>query len=116
MIDFSNAVWRKSSHSGGDYEQCVELASASGLVGVRDSKQRGHGPILTFSPQEMTAFLHSAKTGRFDRRRPLVPPPFPHGAGACDRSHEHRVSGGRVGDCAPSADEACVPAGDGVSR
>ncbi|NEA29613.1 DUF397 domain-containing protein [Actinomadura bangladeshensis] len=38
MTDFSPAQWRKSSYSGGQSGQCVEVARASGLVGVRDSK------------------------------------------------------------------------------
>ena len=38
MIDFSSARWRKSSRSGGESGQCVEVAEASGLVCVRDSK------------------------------------------------------------------------------
>ena len=36
--DFSSAAWRKSSHSGGQTGQCVEVAHLSGLIGIRDSK------------------------------------------------------------------------------
>jgi len=36
--DFTNATWRKSSRSMGQTDQCVELAAASGHIGIRDSK------------------------------------------------------------------------------
>lgn len=66
VTDSSAAEGRKSSHSGGDYGQCVELASAAGttgMIGVRDSKQRGTGPILAFSRQEVAALLQIIKAG-----------------------------------------------------
>jgi hypothetical protein len=58
--------WRKSSlSSGGD--NCVEVAVATdGHVGVRDSKQRGRGPVLEFTPTEWDAFLGGVKDGQFD--------------------------------------------------
>ncbi|MGJ5804376.1 DUF397 domain-containing protein [Streptomyces europaeiscabiei] len=54
-VDLSQAVWRKSSYSSGN-GQCVEVASASGVVGVRDSKHPDQAP-LTFSPAEWRAFV-----------------------------------------------------------
>jgi len=61
--------WRKSSRSSGG-DNCVEVASSAGdrAVGVRDSKQGGHGPVLEFSPREWAGFLTGAKTGEFDLR------------------------------------------------
>jgi hypothetical protein len=61
--DFSRATWRKSqaSDSGG----CVEVAYADGWIGVRDTKQSGAGPILTFTEKEWTAFLSGATLGEF---------------------------------------------------
>jgi Domain of unknown function (DUF397) len=58
--------WRKSSlSSGGD--NCVEIAVATdGSVGVRDSKQRGEGPVLEFTPGEWEAFVGGVKGGEFD--------------------------------------------------
>jgi Domain of unknown function (DUF397) len=58
--------WRKSSlSSGGD--NCVEVATATdGSVGVRDSKQRGEGPVLEFTPAEWEAFVGGVKGGEFD--------------------------------------------------
>jgi hypothetical protein len=63
VTDFSTAEWRKSSHSGNDYGQCVELAAVAGVIGVRDSKQRGNGPVLQFSRHEMAALLRAIKHG-----------------------------------------------------
>ncbi|WP_263656404.1 DUF397 domain-containing protein [Nonomuraea aurantiaca] len=66
-IDLSGAVWRKSSRSGSNGGQCVEVASnIPGIVAVRDSKDRG-GPALTFTPGEWRAFLSGVKDGEFDR-------------------------------------------------
>lgn len=59
------AVWRKSSHSGGNGGQCVEVAgSVPGVVAVRDSKNPD-GPILMFSPAAWAAFVDDVKGGRF---------------------------------------------------
>lgn len=47
--------WRKSSYSfanGG----CVEAGSAPGVVGVRDTKQDGTGPVLAFPAAAWAAF------------------------------------------------------------
>ncbi|CND99599.1 Domain of uncharacterised function (DUF397) [Mycobacterium tuberculosis] len=41
-------IWRKSSYSGSDGGQCVELASVENAVAIRDSKDP-HGPILVIS-------------------------------------------------------------------
>jgi hypothetical protein len=64
VTDFSAATWRKSSHSGNDHGMCVELAAGPGVIGVRDSKQSGCGPILEFSRHELSAFLRAVKVGR----------------------------------------------------
>ncbi|MFG1883500.1 DUF397 domain-containing protein [Micromonospora sp. NPDC049102] len=61
MSDLTGAVWRKSSRSGGNGGQCVEVAdNLSGIVGVRDSKDQS-GPALTFDPQAWRAFVSFAK-------------------------------------------------------
>ncbi|WP_440064531.1 DUF397 domain-containing protein [Streptosporangium sp. OZ121] len=65
-MDLSAAVWRKSSRSGGNGGQCVEVASnLAGVVAVRDSKNPG-GPKLLFAPTEWKSFIGSVKTGEFD--------------------------------------------------
>jgi hypothetical protein len=64
--ELSQAMWRKSSLSGGDGGNCVEVADLSGgRRAVRDSKDRG-GPALVFTPAEWAAFVGGVKTGEFD--------------------------------------------------
>jgi hypothetical protein len=49
-------AWRKSSHSSGDGGECVEIAECPGTVHVRDSKDP-EGPALAFTPDAWTAFV-----------------------------------------------------------
>jgi Domain of unknown function (DUF397) len=57
--------WCKSSYS--DREgNCIELRPTEDGVDVRDSKQGGAGPILSFTRSEFLAFLAGAKAGEFD--------------------------------------------------
>ncbi|MDX6741753.1 DUF397 domain-containing protein [Actinocorallia sp. A-T 12471] len=62
---FVRVTWRKSSHSTGDHIECVELAKASSLVGVRDSKhpEAGH---LTLGQATFARLTASIKTGSLD--------------------------------------------------
>ncbi|TQM70655.1 uncharacterized protein DUF397 [Actinomadura hallensis] len=54
--------WRKSSYSEAD-GNCLEVAhSASGTIGVRDSKQGDASPILHFSPREWFAFTQTVRS------------------------------------------------------
>ncbi|GLW96992.1 DUF397 domain-containing protein [Microtetraspora sp. NBRC 16547] len=65
-MDLSAAVWRKSSRSGGNGGQCVEVASnLPGVIAVRDSKDPD-GPRLLFTPAEWRAFVDGVKDGEFD--------------------------------------------------
>jgi hypothetical protein len=64
--DFTGVTWRKSSWSGDNGGQCVEVASVGGAVGLRDSKDKGNGPILVFAPREWTAFVAGAVNGEFN--------------------------------------------------
>lgn len=57
----AQGTWRKSSHSSGEGGECVEVAVGHDTVYVRDSKDRT-GPVLTFHPQEWTAFLRFVTT------------------------------------------------------
>ncbi len=59
----NQAVWRKSGWSGDG--NCVEVATAETVVGVRDSKE-SEGPVLTFSPTAWSDFLHGVKSGGFN--------------------------------------------------
>ena len=59
--------WYKSSYSsnGGDcVEVATNLASATGAVPVRDSKQVG-GPTLTVSTDAFSSFVDGVNAGRF---------------------------------------------------
>ena len=58
--------WFKSTRSGNN-GACVEVARLSDeVIGVRDSKAKGKGPILTFTRTEWDAFIGGAKDGEFD--------------------------------------------------
>ncbi|WP_248961709.1 DUF397 domain-containing protein [Sphaerisporangium perillae] len=59
--EFTNVQWRKSSFSGHDGSDCVEVVHLSGgRRGVRDSKDRGR-PALVVSSVEWVAFLDHLK-------------------------------------------------------
>lgn len=47
-------------------KNCVEVAAAVGIIGVRDSTTGQHGLVLAFTPDRWSAFLGSAKKGEFD--------------------------------------------------
>jgi hypothetical protein len=64
--NIDNLIWRKSSYSGSNGGNCVEIAdNLSGAVAVRDSKDSG-GPVLAFKPDGWRAFTVAIKTGEFD--------------------------------------------------
>ena len=64
--DLSRAVWRKSSYSGGNGGQCVEVATnLPGLVAIRDSKHPD-GAKLIFTPDEWAAFVSGVRDGEFE--------------------------------------------------
>ena len=58
--------WRKSTKSGTNGGNCVEMRRVDDVIQVRDSKNPG-GPTLSFSTKEWEAFLGRAKDGEFDR-------------------------------------------------
>jgi hypothetical protein len=62
--DLAGAVWRRSSHSGGDNgSQCVELAIGAGRGAVRDSKMTATttaAPVLTFPVAALAEFVAAA--------------------------------------------------------
>ncbi|GAB2497453.1 DUF397 domain-containing protein [Streptosporangium sandarakinum] len=64
--ELNGAVWRKSSLSGPDGGNCVEVAKLSGdRRGVRDSKNLS-GPALVLTPGAWADFLATLKNGEFD--------------------------------------------------
>lgn len=58
--------WRTSRHSGSS-ANCVEVAAGGHIVGVRDSKQHGRGPVLTFTERAWQAFTARARNGASSR-------------------------------------------------
>jgi hypothetical protein len=65
MIDLSTAVWRKSTRSGSNGGNCVEVAdNLPDVVAVRDSKDPG--PVLVFDAATWRDFVADAKAGTFD--------------------------------------------------
>ncbi|MEU7691756.1 DUF397 domain-containing protein [Microbispora hainanensis] len=73
-MDLSRARWRKSSYSGSNGGDCVEVAEIDGdgpehksgrLIAVRDSKDPD-GPVLFFTPEEWKAFLLGVHAGEFE--------------------------------------------------
>ena len=46
--------WRKSSYSGSNGGECVEVATADAVL-VRDTAD-SNGPVLTFTPDAWRAF------------------------------------------------------------
>ena len=58
-----NVIWRKSSCSGSNGGNCVEVAgNLRGIVAVRDSKDPD-GPALMFAPADWRAFTTCVKRG-----------------------------------------------------
>ncbi|MFF5114276.1 DUF397 domain-containing protein [Streptosporangium sp. NPDC000509] len=68
-MDLSNATWVKSSLSGDNGGDCVEVArledsaNHSNLIAVRDSKDPD-GPKLLLTPTTWTTFLNHLKADR----------------------------------------------------
>jgi hypothetical protein len=59
-----DVTWRKSSYSGGNGGNCVEVGAPAGVdrVLVRDTKDR-QGPVLAFSPLAWRQFAERVKAG-----------------------------------------------------
>ncbi|WP_328897420.1 DUF397 domain-containing protein [Streptomyces sp. NBC_00236] len=49
-------AWFKSSYSGAEGGECVEVAAAATHVHIRDSKQLS-GPMLTVGPEAWAGFV-----------------------------------------------------------
>jgi hypothetical protein len=69
-VDLSGAPWRKSTYSGGNGGQCVEVAAitgnengTAGICAVRDSKNP-RGPVLAFGAGQWRRFTTRVKAGR----------------------------------------------------
>jgi Domain of unknown function (DUF397) len=65
-VNLSRAVWHKSTFSNGSGGNCVEVArNLLSSVAVRDSKDHGTGPVLSFTKDEWSAFVAGVKSGVF---------------------------------------------------
>ncbi|MDG4762984.1 DUF397 domain-containing protein [Solwaraspora sp. WMMD406] len=64
-VDLGKATWRKSSRSGPNCDNCVEVAFVDEAIAVRDSKNPA-GPVLIFTADEWDAFVGGARDGEFD--------------------------------------------------
>jgi len=58
-------TWRKSSYSGGNNGDCVEVACAPTARAFRDSKNPDGGALLV-EVGAAVGFLAAAKAGQFD--------------------------------------------------
>ncbi|NEA41999.1 DUF397 domain-containing protein [Streptomyces sp. SID11385] len=56
--------WVKSSYSGADNGNCVEIAVGETAVPVRDSKRAEQSPVIAFGREAFTAFLGSVTNNR----------------------------------------------------
>lgn len=66
MADLTGAVWHKSTRSGGNGGDCVEVAgNLPGIVALRDTKDPA-GTTLIFTHAEWSAFLDGVRAGEFD--------------------------------------------------
>jgi hypothetical protein len=61
MADLTGARWHKSTRSGSNGGDCVEVAeNLPGVVAMRDSKDP-HGPALVFEHAAWRVFIQSLK-------------------------------------------------------
>jgi hypothetical protein len=62
-----NVDWRKSSYSGGQGGECVEVGAAGdGTILVRDTKDHGHGLVHRYSPAEWRTFIAGVCGGKLN--------------------------------------------------
>ncbi|WP_433468714.1 DUF397 domain-containing protein [Spirillospora sp. CA-128828] len=58
--DMRGVTWRKSSWTGSQGNDCVEIAPVQRMVAVRDSKDPD-GPVLAFGARAWSAFIADLK-------------------------------------------------------
>jgi hypothetical protein len=61
MTDLGTVIWRKSTRSGGNGGECVEVAlSLPGVVAIRDSKDPS-GSVLQVRPEAWASFTDALR-------------------------------------------------------
>jgi hypothetical protein len=66
MTDLTGAKWHKSTRSGSNGGDCVEVAdNLPGIVAMRDTKDRDGGTLI-FTHAEWAAFVGGVRDGEFD--------------------------------------------------
>jgi hypothetical protein len=60
--------WRKSSYSGSNGGGCVEVDSQDNVILVRDTKEHGRGQVHRFTTTEWRAFIAAARNSQPDLR------------------------------------------------
>ncbi|MGX7761056.1 DUF397 domain-containing protein [Streptomyces angustmyceticus] len=65
--DIPASAWFKSSYSGGEGNECLEVAHAGTRVAIRDSKAPD-GPTLAFPAAAFTAFIDEVRGTSADGR------------------------------------------------
>ncbi|XVQ10890.1 DUF397 domain-containing protein [Spirillospora sp. CA-255316] len=63
--DLSAAVWRKSSRSTAQGNECVEIAATTGFVAIRDSKHSA-GPSMTVKRSTFALLAEEIRRGQHD--------------------------------------------------
>ncbi|MCX5390387.1 DUF397 domain-containing protein [Streptomyces sp. NBC_00094] len=61
--NLAGARWRKSSYSGDNGGDCIEVADLTAHIAVRDSKNP-EGPAFRATPAAFAAFVSAAAGGR----------------------------------------------------
>ncbi len=59
-------AWRKSSYSGTQGGNCVEVAGHDGMILVRDTKDHGYGDVHNFTAAQWRVFVAGVRNGEFD--------------------------------------------------
>ncbi|MDK9496652.1 DUF397 domain-containing protein [Streptomyces katrae] len=60
----TSTSWQKSSFSGGNGENCIEVGQQAGSIVMRESDDPGH--VITTSRSKLAAFIQGVKAGEFD--------------------------------------------------
>jgi hypothetical protein len=60
MDKLDSRTWRKSSYSGSNGGNCIEITTGPGTVAIRDSTDP-HGPVLSVTGQDWKRFADQVR-------------------------------------------------------